>query len=417
MPRWWPRSPTRARALRVDLPDAPGAQMGPMASFVHRDRVAGMVDAARAEGADILCGGTPPDDAALRGGAFYLPTLIGGIDHRATIAQQEIFGPVLCVLPFDDEDDLIAQANDSAYGLAAGVWTADYRRAWRVARRLEAGTVWINTYKQLSIATPFGGFKDSGIGREKGIGGLRLYQQSKGIYPRARAMTTGACDARTHRLRRPGRDGRADVPQPGAEMRAAGARIRHPARAAAAPGRARRARVRIAGRRGARRRRRCSLSLPSGDVVHEVATAHDGLLADTHAGQIVVDLGTSPVDTTRALAARFAERGAVFVDAPVARTRAAAEAGQLSVMVGAEPDVFERVRPLIGTLRQRRHALRAGGLRPGGEDPQQHGVVRDRGRARRGQGDRASARASMPRCCSTRSPRARPTALRCATTA
>jgi len=92
------------------------------------------------------------------------------------------------------------------------------------------------------------------------------------------------------------------------------------------------------------------LSLPSGEVVHEVATAHDGLLACTHAGQIVVDLGTSPVDTTRALAALFAERGAVFVDAPVARTRAAAEAGQLSVMVGAEPDVFERLRPLIGTF-------------------------------------------------------------------
>ena len=85
-------------------------------------------------------------------------------------------------MPFEDEDDLIAQANDSAYGLAAGIWTRDFARAWRVARRLEAGTVWINTYKQLSISTPFGGFKDSGIGREKGVGGMRLYQQAKGIY-------------------------------------------------------------------------------------------------------------------------------------------------------------------------------------------------------------------------------------------
>jgi len=76
----------------------------------------------------------------------------------------------------------VQQANDSAYGLAAGLWTADYQRAWRVARKLEAGTVWINTYKQLSISTPFGGFKDSGIGREKGIGGLRLYQQPKSLY-------------------------------------------------------------------------------------------------------------------------------------------------------------------------------------------------------------------------------------------
>jgi hypothetical protein len=92
------------------------------------------------------------------------------------------------------------------------------------------------------------------------------------------------------------------------------------------------------------------LSLPSGEVVHELAHASDGLLAHTHAGQTVVDLGTSPVDDTRALAAQFARRGAVFVDAPVARTRAAAEAGQLSVMVGAEPEVFERLRPLIGTF-------------------------------------------------------------------
>lgn len=171
-----------ARALRVDLPDAPGAEMGPLATFAHRDRVASMVEAARAAGADILTGGTRPDGDRLTRGAYYQPTVIAGIDNRAAIAQQEIFGPVLCVIPFDDEDDLIAQANDSAFGLASGIWTADFPRAWRVARALEAGTVWINTYKQLSVATPFGGFKDSGLGREKGIGGMRLYQQTKGIY-------------------------------------------------------------------------------------------------------------------------------------------------------------------------------------------------------------------------------------------
>jgi len=172
----------RARALRVDLPDATGAQMGPIASFAHRDRIAGMVDAARTAGADILAGGALPGEARLAKGAFYLPTIVAGIDNSAPIAREEIFGPVLCVLPFRDEEDLIAQANDSAYGLAAGIWTADYKRAWRVARALEAGTVWINTYKQLSIAAPFGGFKESGFGREKGITGMRLYQQPKSIY-------------------------------------------------------------------------------------------------------------------------------------------------------------------------------------------------------------------------------------------
>lgn len=172
----------RARSLRVDLPDAPGAEMGPLATFAQRDKVEGMVDEARAAGAVILTGGARPSAPQLAKGAYYLPTIIGGIDNNAAIAQNEIFGPVLCVLPFETEEDLIAQANGTAFGLASGVWTANYKRAWRVARALEAGTVWINTYKQLSVATPFGGFKDSGIGREKGISGMRLYQQPKGIY-------------------------------------------------------------------------------------------------------------------------------------------------------------------------------------------------------------------------------------------
>lgn len=172
----------RARSLRVDLPDAPGAEMGPLATFAQREKVEGMVDEARAAGAVILAGGARPSAPQLANGAYYLPTIIGGIDNDAAIAQNEIFGPVLCVLPFETEEDLIAQANGTAFGLASGVWTANYKRAWRVARALEAGTVWINTYKQLSVATPFGGFKDSGIGREKGISGMRLYQQPKGIY-------------------------------------------------------------------------------------------------------------------------------------------------------------------------------------------------------------------------------------------
>jgi betaine-aldehyde dehydrogenase len=172
----------KAKALRVDLPDAQGAQIGPMASFTHRDRVEALVAQGRAENGEVILGGERPSDARLKDGAFYSPTIFTGLDMTATICREEIFGPVLCTLPFDDEDDLIVQANDTVYGLAAGIWTADYNKAWRVGRAIDAGTVWINTYKQLSIATPFGGFKNSGIGREKGIGGMRLYQQVKSLY-------------------------------------------------------------------------------------------------------------------------------------------------------------------------------------------------------------------------------------------
>jgi betaine-aldehyde dehydrogenase len=172
----------RARALRVDLPDAPGAQLGPSASFSQREFVESMVEGARKEGAEILIGGVRPSDPRLAKGAFYLPTIVAGITNKAHIAQQEIFGPVLCAIPFDNEDDLIQNSNDISYGLASGIWTADYKRAWRVARALEAGMVWINTYKQFSTAAPFGGFKDSGLGREKGLQGIRTYQQVKTLF-------------------------------------------------------------------------------------------------------------------------------------------------------------------------------------------------------------------------------------------
>jgi betaine-aldehyde dehydrogenase len=172
----------RARALRVGMPDTPGAQLGPLASFAQREFVESMVEGARRAGAEILLGGGRPSDPTLDKGAFYLPTMVAGIKNSSPIAQQEIFGPVLSILPFEDEEDLIQQANDTSYGLASGIWTADYKRAWRVARALDAGMVWINTYKQFSTASPFGGFKDSGVGREKGLMGIRTYQQVKSLF-------------------------------------------------------------------------------------------------------------------------------------------------------------------------------------------------------------------------------------------
>jgi acyl-CoA reductase-like NAD-dependent aldehyde dehydrogenase len=115
-------------------------------------------------------------------GCYYQPTIIEGLANSSEICQQEIFGPVLVALPFDDDDDLIAQANDSVYALAAGIWSRDWQRAWRLARAVQAGTVWINTYKQFSAATPFGGWRDSGLGREKGRQGILQYMEQKSVY-------------------------------------------------------------------------------------------------------------------------------------------------------------------------------------------------------------------------------------------
>jgi len=160
----------------------PATQMAPLVHPDHRDSVEAHVEAARSKGGRILTGGARPDDPALSEGAYYLPTIIDGLPNDSDLCQQEIFGPVLAVLPFDDEDDLIAQANDSIYGLACGIWSRDFPRCWRIARAVHAGTVWINTYKQFSISTPFGGVKASGLGREKGRAGLLAYMQQKSIY-------------------------------------------------------------------------------------------------------------------------------------------------------------------------------------------------------------------------------------------
>ncbi|QHJ01106.1 aldehyde dehydrogenase family protein [Xylophilus rhododendri] len=172
----------RTRVLRVALPDAPDVEVGPLASFHHRERVARFVDRARAEGGRVLCGGQAPEGDGYAQGAFYLPTVIDGLAPGSLSCQEEAFGPVLVALPFRDEADLIAQANGTAFGLACGIWSEDFKRAWRIGRALEAGSVWINTYKQSVTSTPFGGFKNSGIGREKGIDGLRLYAQVKSMY-------------------------------------------------------------------------------------------------------------------------------------------------------------------------------------------------------------------------------------------
>ncbi|WP_058913824.1 aldehyde dehydrogenase [Entomohabitans teleogrylli] len=171
-----------ARGLRVGSPFAADTHLGPLISPAHRASVAAYVELAKKEGGRVLVGGEAPADSALANGSYYLPTLIEGLNNQAQVCQEEIFGPVLVAMPFDDEEELIALANDSVYGLAAGIWSRDFPRALRLARALEVGTVWINTYKTFSISTPFGGFKDSGLGREKGLQGIKAYMQQKSIY-------------------------------------------------------------------------------------------------------------------------------------------------------------------------------------------------------------------------------------------
>jgi betaine-aldehyde dehydrogenase len=180
--RFVPRLVEAARKLRIGPPTDASTDVAPMASFPHRDRVREQVETAARDGAELLCGGAPPADSHLRTGAYFMPTVLALADNRLAIAQEEVFGPVASVLRFYEEQDLIAQANDTVYGLACGLWTADYKKALRVARRMKVGTVWINTYRQASISTPFGGCKASGVGREKGIQGMRAYMTQKSLY-------------------------------------------------------------------------------------------------------------------------------------------------------------------------------------------------------------------------------------------
>ncbi|EIJ46659.1 aldehyde dehydrogenase, NAD-dependent [Herbaspirillum sp. GW103] len=171
-----------AAALRVGDPADERTQMGPLITARHREGIERYVDMGVTDGGRIRTGGVRPKGAAFERGYFYTPTIIEGLRNDQRICQEEIFGPVLVAMPFDDEEDLIRQANDSVYALAAGIWTRDYKRAWRVGRAVQAGNVWINTYKQFSISTPFGGWRDSGLGREKGRLGILQYMEQKAMY-------------------------------------------------------------------------------------------------------------------------------------------------------------------------------------------------------------------------------------------
>jgi aminomuconate-semialdehyde/2-hydroxymuconate-6-semialdehyde dehydrogenase len=166
----------RAEAMHIGYPDDDGVEMGSLISRGHRDKVLSYFALAREEGATVVTGGDVPRFGDARDeGAYVLPTIWTGLPDSARCVQEEVFGPVCHIAPFDSDDEVVARVNDSRYGLAASVWTRDLARAHRVTRRFDVGIVWVNTWFLRDLRTPFGGTRLSGIGREGGRHSLDFY--------------------------------------------------------------------------------------------------------------------------------------------------------------------------------------------------------------------------------------------------
>ncbi|NNU82832.1 MULTISPECIES: aldehyde dehydrogenase [unclassified Geobacillus] len=169
----------KTRELVVGDPFDPKTNVGALISEEHYERVMSYIELAKEEGGRILTGGKRPDGLAQ--GYYLEPTIIVGVNRNCRIVREEVFGPVVTVMPFDEEEEVIAQANDTHYGLSATIWTNDLRRAHRVAARIEAGIVWVNTWFLRDLRTPFGGMKQSGIGREGGMHSFEFYTELTNI--------------------------------------------------------------------------------------------------------------------------------------------------------------------------------------------------------------------------------------------
>ena len=167
-----------ARSARLGDPSLVDTQVGPITTPPQYDKVLQYIDIARNEGAECLLGGGASD----AGRWFIQPTIFGGVKNTVRRAQEEVFGPVLSIIKFSTEDEAIDIANDTLYGLAAGVWTQDYRRLFRMASALDAGTIWLNTYRALSYTPPFGGVKNSGVGAENGAEAVNEFLRTKSVW-------------------------------------------------------------------------------------------------------------------------------------------------------------------------------------------------------------------------------------------
>jgi betaine-aldehyde dehydrogenase len=170
-----------ARSIRIGDPLDPATEMGPLTSRQHRDRVLDYVEIAKQEGASVLCGGQAPADAVLERGYYVEPTVVRA-KSGDRVEQEEVFGPFVSVTTFASDAQALALANGTEYGLGAGLWTRDLARAHKMARELRGGMVWINCYKRVSPASPFGGVGSSGYGREMGFEVMREYTQAKSVW-------------------------------------------------------------------------------------------------------------------------------------------------------------------------------------------------------------------------------------------
>ena len=170
-----------ASQARMGDPKLADTQVGPVTTPPQYEKVLDYISIAKEEGATCVLGGGPAGADEGGGKYFVKPTIFDHVTNDMRIAQEEVFGPVLSVIKFKDDEDAIRIGNDVVYGLAAGVWTKDINRATIMARRLRAGTVWINTYRAVSVTAPFGGYKQSGIGRENGAEAIEQYLQTKSV--------------------------------------------------------------------------------------------------------------------------------------------------------------------------------------------------------------------------------------------